>query len=405
LLWTHFLSKARAGISMNLLTLRRPSQVGISDSCPFGMGGFTWTGRAWRIRIPPSSAIYGVSEANNVLEFLAMAVTIWIVILDCTARGLTDECILSLGDNTSAIGWIFRSTRLPPDSPYYAPVQLIARKVALLVTESRQGLCSQHLKGGNNFIADWLSFTTQTRDAKKNPVAFDEPTDDILTDRFHSSFPQLIPQHFRISPLPDEILSFVEQVLRTTESSMIRSSRKRMRTATEPGAVGLDSVTTSASWTRSSLTFPNRNENYSSVPSSAPTKLPPGTSQGAFLEQLRKPWLARLSELPQAIWLRRFGTVSNKAPFTSRTAPGCSLRSQPSSKPSTTLGTRRNGNELSHPSSYGTSTDLDPQALPKPALSTTQSIYLSPASSSPLAHARSFEPKAPVKPRPSSSET
>jgi hypothetical protein len=52
-LWTHFLSQARAGISMNLLTLRQPSQVRISDSCPFGMGGFTWTGQAWRICIPP----------------------------------------------------------------------------------------------------------------------------------------------------------------------------------------------------------------------------------------------------------------------------------------------------------------------------------------------------------------
>jgi hypothetical protein len=188
------------------------------------MGDFTWSGRAWRIRIPPSSAIYGVSEANNVLEFLAMAVTIWIILLDCKTHGITNECILSLGDNTSAIGWIFRSTRLPPDSSYYAPVQLISRKVALLVTESRQGLCSQHLKGGSNFIADWLSFTTQTRDAKQNPVAFDDPADDILTDRFHSSFPQLVPRRFKISPLPEEILSFVEQVLRTTESSMTRSS-------------------------------------------------------------------------------------------------------------------------------------------------------------------------------------
>jgi hypothetical protein len=243
-LWIRFLLVARAGISMNLLTLRRPSQVGISDSCPFfGLGGFTWSGRAWRIRIPPSSVIYGVSEANNVLEFLAMAVTIWLIVLECAARGLVDECILGLGDNTSAIGWIFRSTRLPPDSPYYSPVQLIARKVAILTTESHQCLCSQHLKGGSNFIADWLSFTNQTRDGKTNPVAFDDPADDILSNRFHSSFPQLIPQHFTISPLPDEIISFVEQVLRTTESSMIRYSRRQMKIVTVPGAGGLDSRT------------------------------------------------------------------------------------------------------------------------------------------------------------------
>jgi hypothetical protein len=120
---------------------------------------------------------------------------------------------LSLGDNTSAIGSIFRSTRLPPESAYYAPVQLITRKVARLTTESQQCPCAQHLKGGSNFISDWLSFTTQTRDGKTNPVAFDDPADDLLTNRFHSSFPQLIPQHFEISPLPEEILSFVEQAL------------------------------------------------------------------------------------------------------------------------------------------------------------------------------------------------
>jgi hypothetical protein len=341
---------------MNLLTLRRPSQVGISDSCPFGMGGFTWHGRAWRIRIPTSSSLYGVSEANNVLEFLAMAVTIWLILLDCTEKGITDECILSLGNNTSAIGWIFRSARLPPTSPYYAPVQIIARKVALLVTESHQGLCSQHLKGGNNFIADWLSFTTQTRDAKINPVAFDDPADDTLTDRFHSAFPQLIPQRFKISPLPEEILSFVERVLRTTESSMTRSNQRLTKTETVPGVAGSDLASTSASWTRSSLLFPSKNANYSSAPSLALIKSPPGTSQDAFLAQVRKPWLERLSALPQAIWLRRFGTVSNAAPFTSRTAPGYSPRSRPSSKPLTTLETHRNASVPSHPSSSGTST-------------------------------------------------
>jgi hypothetical protein len=153
-LWTHFLSQARAEILMNLLTLRRPSQVGILDTCPFGMGGFTWTGQAWRIRISPSSIIYGVLEANNVLEFLAMAITIWLIILDCAARDLTNECILGLGDNTSAIGWIFRSTCLRSESAYYAPVQFLARKVARLTTELQQCLCVRHLQGGSDFIPD-----------------------------------------------------------------------------------------------------------------------------------------------------------------------------------------------------------------------------------------------------------
>jgi hypothetical protein len=152
------------------------------------------------------------------------------------------ECILSLGDNTLAIGWIFRSTQLPQDLPYYLPVPLISRKVALLISKSQQGLCSQHLKGESNNVPDWLSFTDQTQDGKQNPVTFDNPADDLLTHRFHSSVPQLIPQHFKISPLPDKILSFVEPVLQTTKLSMIRYSQRQTKTGIAPGDGGLDTA-------------------------------------------------------------------------------------------------------------------------------------------------------------------
>jgi hypothetical protein len=40
-LWLKFLNLARAGISLNRMTIRRPTQLGLSDSCPFGLGGFT----------------------------------------------------------------------------------------------------------------------------------------------------------------------------------------------------------------------------------------------------------------------------------------------------------------------------------------------------------------------------
>jgi hypothetical protein len=57
-----------------------------------------------------------------VLEFLAMAVAIWLIHLHCDNQKLTVERIVSIGDNTSAIGWIFHSTRLPTDSPYHRPI-------------------------------------------------------------------------------------------------------------------------------------------------------------------------------------------------------------------------------------------------------------------------------------------
>jgi hypothetical protein len=56
-------------------------------------------GWAWRIKIPSASPIYGVSKANNVFEFLAMAVTLWILVLECRHKGKDEQCILILGDN------------------------------------------------------------------------------------------------------------------------------------------------------------------------------------------------------------------------------------------------------------------------------------------------------------------
>ena len=86
------------------MTVWKPTRLGFSDSCPFGLGGFSHTGRAWRLLIPSDCAFYGESEINNFLEFLAMVVTIWLIILECAAKGSSEDCILALGDNTSGIG-------------------------------------------------------------------------------------------------------------------------------------------------------------------------------------------------------------------------------------------------------------------------------------------------------------
>ena len=323
-LWIQFSQRAHQGISMNLLTLRTPSQIAVSDSCPCGMGGFTWSGTAWRLKIPSDSPICGKSVANNVLEFLAMAVTLWLVTLECDAKNLQEECIISLGDNTSAIGWLFRAARVSTDSPCFKPVQVIARKVASLVTQSTHCLCAQHLKGQANQVTDWLSCTHQDRDGHPNPLAFDEPDDNALTHRFHLFSPQLIPQNFKMCPLSAKILSFVTHALQITESSMMRWNRRQMKTETGPGDDGKDSASTVTSLTPTSLTFPPKTASSSSVPFSPSIKQPIGTSQADFLQNITRPWQERLSALPQAIWLRRFGTISNRAPFTSKTAPSCS---------------------------------------------------------------------------------
>jgi hypothetical protein len=108
-----------------------------SDSCPFGLGGMTWQGRAWRLKIPKSSILFGHHEANNVLEYLAMVITIWLCLLHCNKEALEQECILALGDNTSAIGWLFKTTGVHQDSFYYDSVRMIS--ISLLVLTAHSG--------------------------------------------------------------------------------------------------------------------------------------------------------------------------------------------------------------------------------------------------------------------------
>jgi hypothetical protein len=328
-LWTFFLAQAHAGISMNKITIRKPSKICWSDSCPFGIGGFLLSGRAWRIRIPPSSPIYGIDMANNVLEFLGMVVTIWLVLIECAEQGSEQDCILGLGDNTSAIGWLFKSSKLPPDSPYYKPVQLIARKLARLINASTHCLAGQHLKGEQNIVSDLLSFAGDVR-GEAHPLAPDFPSDFVLTERFHLYIPQLIPKGFDISPLPSAISSFVILALRTIESSLTQSKRKPMRRRTEFGADGSPSVEKRDSpLTPSCLSYNTARPSSSCAPFSPSTEWLSGVQQEPFLASVRAPWFRQLCAMPQAIWLRRSGVTSNKAPFTSKEAPSYSPPSVP----------------------------------------------------------------------------
>ena len=329
-LWVFFLAQARRGISMNQMTIRQPSKICWSDSCPFGIGGFLLSGRAWRVRIPESSPIHGLDIANNVLEFLGMMVTIWLVLIECDETGSEQDCILALGDNTSAIGWLFKSGKLPIDSPYYKAVQLIARKLARLVTGSSHCLASQHIKGDKNTVSDLLSFAGDSR-GEPHPLAPDYPSDRILTERFHSCIPQLIPAGFNISPLPSEISCFVILVLRTLESSLTQNKNQPTRRKTESGADGSRSAPRPASTlTLSSLSYSSLKQSSSYARFCPSIEWLIGVQQEPFLASVRAPWFHQLSAMPQAIWLRRSGVVSNGAPFTSKAARSSSPPFEPS---------------------------------------------------------------------------
>ena len=119
------------------------------------------------------------------------------------------DCILSsIGDNTSAIGWLHNSARFKLVTR--EAHLMIARHMALLVLlDANCCRASQHIRGNLNTLANLLSFPggiTQAR-GKKPPIAFNNPLNDILTQHFHLYYPEQRPSNFEICPLPSETLS------------------------------------------------------------------------------------------------------------------------------------------------------------------------------------------------------
>jgi len=96
-LWkNYFLPKVSDGMSLNLISYRRPSYICWSDACPQGLGGYDYMGSAWRFHIPEVTR-QKVLYQNNSLEFIASVIAVWIAITNNYIQ--KETCILALGDN------------------------------------------------------------------------------------------------------------------------------------------------------------------------------------------------------------------------------------------------------------------------------------------------------------------
>lgn len=322
-LWLLLLEKAAKGISLNGLTMRNPTMLSVSDSCPFGLGGFTSNGSAWRLQVSESSPIYGNCISNNVLEFLAMVITIWLTLIECKEQGLKDELILALGDNTSAIGWMTKTGFLTPGSVYFSAANFIARKLASLMIESGNFLASQHLKGKKNIVADWLTFSGSVRSAEMNggaeehPLAFDSPSNDQLTHRLLRFCPKLLPPTFAISQLPTEILSFAQQSGAMLESSMMHKQRAPPKQSTEfPGGGRASAGPTLPASTPTFLEYQQTKPASASEPSLKSISTLILGQEEIFLEDVKSQWQAKQSGALEGHWRRRSGVMSGGRPCT-----------------------------------------------------------------------------------------
>ena len=77
-----FLKKAFMGINMNLISFQRPTHIYRSNSCPFGLGGYSHAGFAWRLELQEQ---YCFQASNNLLEFNASIIIPW---MDMTSKCL-----------------------------------------------------------------------------------------------------------------------------------------------------------------------------------------------------------------------------------------------------------------------------------------------------------------------------
>jgi hypothetical protein len=185
-LWHRLLARANKGIDINLLVTRKPDWISRTDACEYGLGGYSLTtGRAWRWAIPPELQL---RKSINFLEFLACVAEVLIAIPSDNIQ--PSDCLVSVGDNTTALGWIRKSNFA--DAKEQTTHSALARNFATTTVEA--GLCqrSQWFPGVENQVADLLSRDLTTPDT-------------ILTQRIHKLYPSQISPEFRIYPTPPDL--------------------------------------------------------------------------------------------------------------------------------------------------------------------------------------------------------
>jgi len=298
-LWREdFLPKIHEGLSLNLIAFRRPSFLCWSDACPEGLGGFDHLGYAWRMAIPFEFR-KAVAMKNNCLEFIATLITVWQAIL--MKRATREDCFLSQGDNTSAVGWLHKAN-IDPDKNL--PLFLATRKFAQVLLHSNTCLYSQHIPGISNVVADSLSRKF-------------ELNDEDLTYFVHSSpHYQGLPS-LKICPVHPEIASWMTYWLQKNKE-MMESHRIQKTKKQESGNVGQN---TQFRWD-STKTY-GCPTSYLNNESTSWEPLPPPLDADSFLDLTKRNWLQKQSKRPWQNWVRSLGQTWGTTPHMEQDLTRC----------------------------------------------------------------------------------
>ena len=208
-----FLKRAHEGINMNVLTFREPNRIYIGDASEHGLGGMSInSGKAWRYLIPQK--LRGRAHIN-LLEFLIQVISIWVDI----EAGLVQpqDCLLAMGDNTTAAGWCRRTNfrEKSEGEVDWIVKQQVARKLANLILESESVLYTQWFKGTWNLVTDSLS---------RDIHLFSKETH---TKNLQSTVACQLPPNFQIQTLPKKISSFISLVLQQLPVKELRSKPQK----------------------------------------------------------------------------------------------------------------------------------------------------------------------------------
>ena len=283
-----FIQKASIGTSINNLVHRTPSHVYYADSCPFGMGGYSARGRAWRFYIPPSLRS---THTNNLLEFIAQIVCIWIDALEGNLPPLS--CCLGCSDSSSSVGWMFRSNFDPHTKPIH---EHCSRHMARILMEYNSTLYSQHQRGKHNLFADILSrwhFLTTSE----------------LTIFLRTKFSTQLPTTFRISPLPNEISSWIiSTLLRLQKQTQSQMGRTKTETGHgDDGSPGWTEWASTETPTYKGLRYLKRYDWLQVLQSAS-------VEANTVLQDTREHWSLARSARPSHVWRRPFRTTTKAIP-------------------------------------------------------------------------------------------
>jgi hypothetical protein len=212
-----FLRKAFTGIVMNLISFRCPTHIYRSDSCPYGLGGYSHEGFAWRLELPENCRF---RASNNLLDFIASIITPWIDMITKHLR--PGDCALLMTNSTISAGWLkkmdFLEAGMNPDK---STARLkIARKHASHFIPHNIKEYSQWFPGKKNNVANALSWDFDLSNAK-------------ITEHLQLHYPSQLPPHFQVVPLPREIESGLISLLQQLPKKE-QLQEPHMRTRLDP---------------------------------------------------------------------------------------------------------------------------------------------------------------------------